>query len=162
MGMWVDFLLGVILFAMCLWWGASFETTVFLPTIASAVALLVVSRFTQPESDVLLNRFYSILNTPVGQDARLHAVGVRLPAMSEGQIGSPATPDETLDVPALNALYRSYAQHKIFGRDSSIEILKEPGLDWYYRGVVWVLVTCLFLLGAAWLGGRIMATTSLT
>ena len=65
-------------------------------------------------------------------------------------------------LPALNDLYHSYARHKVFGRDSSIEILKEPGLDWYYRGVVWVLVTCLFLLGAAWLGGRIMATTSYT
>ena len=119
-----------------------------------------MSRFTQAESDVLLNRFYSILNTPVGQDARLHAVGVRLPAMSEGQLDAPAPSDEILDVPALNNLYRSYARHKIFGRNSSIEILKEPGLDWYYRGVVWVLVTCLFLLGAAWLGGRMMATTS--
>ena len=161
-GMWVGFVVGVTLFAMCHWWGASFETIVFLPTIASAVALVLVSRLTQPESDVLLNRFYSILNTPVGQDARLRKVGVRLPATSEGHIGSPATPDETLDVPALNDLYHSYARHKVFGRDSSIEILKEPGLDWYYRGVVWVLVTCLFLLGAAWLGGRIMATTSYT
>jgi hypothetical protein len=119
--------------------------------------MLLVSRFTPSESETLLNRFYSILNTPIGQEARLEAVGIRLPAMRRG---AEANGKEDLDEQALSELYQSYTAYKLFGPRSSIEILKEPGLDWYYRGTVLVLLGCLLLLGFTWLGAQIMVYLS--
>ena len=55
--------------------------TVFAPAIVSLVSIYFVSKMTRPESEVLLKRFYCILNTPLGEDDSLKAVGIRLPMM---------------------------------------------------------------------------------
>ena len=143
------------------WTDYSFEVVALLPALVSVVAMYLVSKATHPESDVLLNRFYCILNTPIGQDPRLRDVGIRLPAMERGSIGEEADPQEQIDAQALEDLYQSYAAHKFCGRDSNIETLKERGLGWYYRGAGWLTGACLLLIGGLWLAARLMAGLSL-
>ena len=144
------------------WDEYAFEMNVMVPAVVTIVGMYVVSRWTLPEANVLLNRFYGILNTPLGKEDRLKAVGVRLPAMDEGSQETGGNDlDESLDHGALAALYDSYAASKICGRDSSIETLKEPGLVWYYRGAVQLSVCCLLLIGTLWLVARVMASLSL-
>jgi hypothetical protein len=120
-----------------------------------------VSSFTKPESDLLLNRFYCTLNTPLGQEAKLEATGIRLPAMTKQIEAGDPEPVEEINERALADLYRAQSAYKVFGRNSSVEILNEPGLAWYYRGFVLITAACTVLLGAAWLGSRILASLSL-
>ena len=61
----------------------------------------------------------------------------------------------------FKVLCRAQSAYKVFGPSSSLEILNEPGLGWYYRGVVLITLACTALLGAAWLGSRIFASLSL-
>ena len=162
LGMWAALLVGVSLLMITRFWlSLPFQFTVFIPMFSSALAMYWVSWVTRLESDILLNRFYCTLHTPLGQEDRLKAVGIRLPAMDEqGELGEPE-PLEKIDERALADLYWAQSSHKIFGSNSSIEILKEPGMGWYYRGFVLILFACFALLGAAWLGGKIMASLSL-
>jgi hypothetical protein len=80
---------------------------------------------------------------------------------SKGQPNVHGVPQE-IDAPALAQLYRSQATSKVFGPQSSVEIHKESGLDWYYRGFFKVLLACFLLLGLAWASGRILASLSLS
>ena len=161
-GMWAALLAGISLFIITRFWlELPFEFTVFVPTFSSALAMYLVSRFTRPESEVLLNRFYCTLHTPVGQEAKLKAAGIRLPAMTGHIDAGDPEPVEEINERALTDLYHAQSAYKVFGPDSSIEILNEPGLRWYYRGLVWITVACTALLGAAWLGSRILASLSL-
>ncbi|MBM3801332.1 MAG: hypothetical protein FJW26_03360 [Acidimicrobiia bacterium] len=161
-GMWAALLVGVVLLAVTRFWlNLPFQYTVFIPMFSSALAMYLVSRATRPESEVLLNRFYCTLHTPLGQEDRLRAVGIHLPAMSHGDEAGGLESRQNIDERALAELHRAHSTHKVFGPESSIEILKEPGLGWYYRGSVLVLAACFGLLGAAWLAGRIMASLSL-
>ncbi len=158
-GMWASLWVGIGLLCMTRFWlEMPFETTVFLPTIGSVTAMLLVSYFTRPESDVLLNRFYCILNTPIGKENRLRRAGIRLPAMEEGTGADSFYLREELDREELHSLYQSYATHKLFGSNSSIEVRKEPGLDWYYRGCVLLFLGICLLVSLYWLACRMMAT----
>ncbi|MSO21777.1 MAG: sodium:solute symporter family protein [Acidobacteria bacterium] len=161
-GMWAALLVGVALLMITRFWlGLPFQYTVFIPMFSSALTMYWVSRVTGSESEVLLNRFYCTLHTPLGQEDRLMGVGIRLPAMrGQGQAGEPE-PTEKIDEEALAELYRAQSSRKIFGSNSSIELVKEDGMGWYYRGFVLVLLACFALLGVAWLGGKIMASLSL-
>jgi SSS family solute:Na+ symporter len=161
-GMWAALVVGISLFMMTRFWlRLPFEFTVFVPTFSSALVMYLVSRFTKPESEVLLNRFYCTLHTPLGQEAQLEAAGIRLPAMRENVKASDPEPVEQIDERALTALHEAQSKHKVFGASSSVEILNEPGLGWYYRGFVLISLLCCALLGAAWLGSRILASLSL-
>jgi hypothetical protein len=94
-------------------------------------------------------RFYCTLNTVPGQEDRLRRVGIELPAMPPaGDLG--VTSGHGIDERALADLYQAQSKYKLFGASSTIEILKEPGLGWYYRGFVQILAACLLLLGGAW------------
>ena len=161
-GMWAALLVGISLFMITRFWlELPFAFTVFVPTFSSALAMYLVSRFTKPESELLLNRFYCTLHTPLGQEAKLEAIGIRLPAMTKYIEAGDPEPVEEINEKALTDLHHAQSEYKVFGPDSSIEILNEPGLGWYYRGVVWITVACTALLGVAWLGSRFLASISL-
>ena len=142
------------------WKDYTFVITVFAPAIVSLVAIYVVSILTRPESEVLLNRFYCILNTPLGEDDRLKAVGIRLPMMEKDSESKELNFEEEIDAAGLEALYNSYTANKLCGPKSSIETLVEPGLRWYYRGALWLTAGCIFLIVSLWIAARIMASLS--
>ncbi len=125
--------------------GASFEYTVFIPTLACALVTWMVSLTTSPEDDTLLNRFYAILGSPVGEDAKLHEAGIQLPAMARIDASKPPS----ADAKKIRRLYELYAQDKIFGPSSAIELRREAGLEWFYRGFVSITLWCLGLIAAA-------------
>ena len=143
------------------WNTYSFEITALAPATVATFLMYIVSKWTNSESDLLLQRFYCILNTPIGQEQRLRKVGIRLPAMDENITADSWESAEHIDLQELDKLYKTYARYKICGPDSHIETLKEPGMDWYYRGVIWLAASCLFLIAALWLAARIMARLSL-
>ena len=132
--------------------------SVFPPMGAALLTMYLVSRLTRPESETRLQRFYCILNTPLGKEERLSAVGIRLPAMAGSAGGT--EPEAALDEPALKQLYQSYSTHKIYGRESSIELIKEPGLEWFYRGLVWLTLSCVLMVTSVWAGSELMVYLS--
>ena len=132
--------------------------SVFPPMGAALLTMYLVSRLTRPESETRLQRFYCILNTPLGKEERLSAVGIRLPAMAGSAGGT--EPEEALDEPALKQLYQSYSTHKIYGRESSIELIKEPGLEWFYRGLIWLILSCVLMVSSVWAGSGLMVYLS--
>ena len=144
--LWAGVTTGALLFVLLkLWLQASFEYTVFIPTLACALVTWLVSLRTPPEDETLLNRFYAILSTPVGQDETLLAAGIRLPAMAGSDAAQPPPPDSE----KIGELYRFYARDKIYGPSSAIELRREAGLQWFYRGFVSITLWCLGLIGAA-------------
>jgi SSS family solute:Na+ symporter len=148
-GMWASLAAGSsLLLATRFWLRMPFPYTVFIPTLSAALTMYLVSRLTRPESDVMLNRFYCTLNTPLGQEDQLRAAGIELPAMATSAEAG-IQDGGTINEPALADLYQAQAKYKFFGTSISIEILKEPGLGWYYRGFVKVFAACLMLLGGA-------------
>ena len=162
-GVWASLMVGVSL----LWMVQLFHDgppstkvplSVFPPIGAAALTMYLVSRLTRPESETLLHRFYCILNTPLGRDERLSAVGIRLPAMAGSEGGVKI--DERLDEAALARLYQSYATQKIYGRESSIELVREPGLEWYYRGLLWFTLCCALMVSLVWAGSALMVFLS--
>lgn len=56
--------------------GWSFPEQVALYLPIGFVTMITVSYFTKREDEAIINRFYSLLNTPVGQEERLEAVGI--------------------------------------------------------------------------------------
>ena len=144
--LWAGVTTGALLFLwLKVWLQASFEYTVFIPTLACALVTWLVSLRTPPEDETLLNRFYAILSTPVGQDETLRQAGIQLPAMAGNEAAEPAAPDPE----KIGELYRSYARDKIYGSSSTIELRREAGLQWFYRGFVSITLWCLGLIGAA-------------
>jgi Na+/proline symporter len=129
------------------WMHAPFEWTVFIPTVICAFVTWAVSLVTAPEDETLLNRFYCVLSTPIGQDSRLIQAGISLPAL---KTESDTTLPE-MDPDKIRELYQSYAGDKLFGRDSSIEVRWEEGLRWYYRGFVVISLSCFGLMAFVFL-----------
>ena len=144
--LWAGVTTGALLFLwLKVWLQASFEYTVFIPTLACALVTWLVSLRTAPEDETLLNRFYAILSTPVGQDEKLRQAGIQLPAMAGADATEPPAPDPE----KIGELYRFYARDKIYGASSTIELRREAGLQWFYRGFVSITLWCLGLIGAA-------------
>src|SRR5690606_2311006 len=56
-------------------WDFPTQVAVYLPV--GFLTLVGVSLLTPPESELALNTFYSLLNTPVGEERRLRAAGIR-------------------------------------------------------------------------------------
>ncbi len=146
---------------MSFWKENTFVITVFAPAIVSVTAITIVSILTRPEPDVLLHRFYCILNTPLGEDNRLKEVGIRLPMMEKHGDTKELDFDEKIDAAGLEDLYNSYRAYKLCGPGSSIETLVEPGLGWYYRGALWLTACCIFLIFSLWITARFMASLSI-
>ncbi|HTR81342.1 MAG TPA: sodium:solute symporter family protein [Bacteroidota bacterium] len=68
-------------------WPFEYQVAAYLP--AGIFTLIMVSRFTQPEPEEQLRRFYTLLHTPVGEEGKLKAAGV--PIMLEGISTPPAS-----------------------------------------------------------------------
>ena len=103
------------------WADARFEVTVFVPTLVCTLVTWLVSLVTRPEDDAVLNRFYCIMNTPIGQEAALVDAGIDLPAIRESR-GGELNASAEMDEQKVARLYERYAADKIFGPASSIEI----------------------------------------
>jgi len=132
----------------------AFEPAVFLSTAVSLAGMIVGCLLGQPESELRLNRFYVILNTPVGREQRLVDAGIRLPALLDAGLTSEGP--EELKAPVVEACYAEDAQYKIFGPASSLELRREPGLDWYFSGFFLTVSGCAGLVVATWLATRLL------
>lgn len=86
--------------------GWSFPDQVALYLPAGAVALVVVSWVTSPEPSQRLHAFYSLLNTPVGEEARLRAAGIEMiheGPSADGSVAPAVHPPAERAVPNLSA-----------------------------------------------------------
>ncbi|MFQ6116409.1 MAG: hypothetical protein ACE5NG_20310, partial [bacterium] len=82
-GAWASFLVASIIsvvvgdtFSWGLGWDFKYESALNLP--AGFLAMIVVSKLTKPEPAEQLNKFYALLNTPVGEEERLKKQGVEM------------------------------------------------------------------------------------
>ncbi len=56
----------------------------------------------------------------------------------------------------LDKLYAKDCKDKIFGAESTIELRKEPGLEWYLPAFVRITLACFARVVATWLGTKIL------
>ncbi|MFQ5606210.1 MAG: sodium:solute symporter [bacterium] len=82
-GAWASFLVASIIsvvvgdtFSWGLGWDFKYESALYLP--AGFLAMIVVSKLTKPEPAEQLNKFYALLDTPVGEEERLKKQGVEM------------------------------------------------------------------------------------
>lgn len=102
-GAWASVLVsaGLALVTNALGWSFPAQVALYLP--AGFLAMVVVSLLTRPEPRAALDAFYSLLNTPVGEEARLAAAGVEMvhevggAPSAEGRAASGPTPALPLD-----------------------------------------------------------------
>jgi len=127
---------------------------VFLSTGASLAGMVIGILVGKADDILKLKRFYVIMNTPVGKEKRLVDAGIRLPAMIDA--GLVEAGEEKLNIKILDKLYKQGCQDKIFGPDSSVELRNEPGLEWYYPGLLKVTVACFALVFFTWLITKIL------
>ena len=132
----------------------AFVPAVFLSTAVSLAGMIAGCLFGRADCTNKLNRFYVIMNTPIGKEKRLVDAGIRLPAMIDA--GLVEAGEEELNIEVLKNLYEQDCEYKIFGPDSSIELRKEPGLEWYYPGLLKVTVACFALVFITWLVTKIL------
>ncbi len=64
-------------------WSFPWQVAVYVPV--GIVSLVLVSRFTKPEPEEKLNEFYTLLDTPVGEEHRLAAAGITVKLSGESQ-----------------------------------------------------------------------------
>ncbi len=132
----------------------AFVPAVFLSTGASLLGMIAGCLAGPPDDLLKVKRFYVIMNTPVGHEHRLVEAGIRLPAMIDA--GLVPEGQEVLNVHVLNELYEADCRDKIFGVESSIELRREPGFEWYFPGLARITIACLGLVAATWLITRIL------
>lgn len=132
----------------------AFVPAVFLSTAVSLLGMTAGSLLGKADDFLKLKRFYVIVNTPVGADQRLVEAGIRLPAMIDAGL-VPEGPEE-LNIEVLDELYAEDSKDKILGADSTIELRKEPGFEWYFPGFVRITLACFALVGATWLITRLL------
>jgi hypothetical protein len=164
-GMWLSLVLGITSFLLIRFGlvgedrlfatrDAAFSTSVFIPTALSLAGMWLGSLLGPREDGRKLNRFYVIMNTPIGEEQRLVEAGIRLPSLIDaGLIGDVP---EQLDEDVLERLYHADAETKIFGRLSAIELRREPGLGWYLPGFLTVTTACVGLIVVTWLVTRVL------
>ncbi len=132
----------------------SFATTVFVSTAASLVGMLVGTWLGKREDDTRVRRFHVVLNTPVGDEARLVRAGIKLPALVDAGLVQPGA--ESIDEAELRRLDAQDAQEKILGPDSALELRHERKLPWYYRGMLRISLASIGLVVGTWLGTRLL------
>jgi Na+/proline symporter len=159
-GMWLSLVLGIGSFlAILLAEGtlldrsAAFSARVFVSTGLSLLGMIAGSLLGRRERDQQLDRFYVILNTPIGQEQRLVDAGIRLPALVDAGLAEEGP--EKLRGEVLDRLHRADAQQKIFGPASTIEIRRER-LPWYLPGFISVTLQCVALVVLTWLVTRVL------
>ncbi len=132
----------------------SFATTVFVSTAAAFAGMLIGTLGGGREDEVRVQRFHVVLNTPVGDEARLVGAGIKLPALVDA--GLVAAGPESIDLDELRRLDRLDAQDKVFGVNSALELRREPKLTWYYPGMLRIALASLGLVALTWLGTRLL------
>jgi len=132
----------------------SFEKAVFLSAPMSLVGMIVGCLIGKSDDPIKVKRFYVIMHTPIGEEARLLSAGIRLPALIDA--GLVEDGPEELRVDVLERLYNEDKKDKFFGSNSSIEIRREPKLPWYYPGFFKITGACVVLVAATWLITRIL------
>jgi Na+/proline symporter len=132
----------------------SFEPAVFLASGVAVLGMLAGSRLGRETDPLKLKRFHVIISTPVGQEQRLVDAGIRLPAMIDAGL----VPDgpEQLRPSVIERLYEEDSANKVFGRSSSIELRREPGLPWYFPGFFRITAACIALVVSTWLVTRLL------
>lgn len=75
-GAWSSMIITAIISFTTNAYGWSFAEQVALYLPIGFATMITVSYFTKPEDEHKLNAFYSLLNTPVGEEERLEAVGI--------------------------------------------------------------------------------------
>ena len=75
-GAWSSMIITAIISFTTSYYGWSFPEQVALYIPIGFATMVTVSWFTKPEDEAIVNRFYSLLNTPVGQEQRLEDVGI--------------------------------------------------------------------------------------
>lgn len=75
-GAWASLVVSVCMAIMTksLGWTLEYQAALYLPL--GFLTLILVSRFTKPEPEEKLNEFYTLLNTPVGEEEKLAAAGI--------------------------------------------------------------------------------------
>ena len=68
-------------FSFGLGWAIEYQIAAYLP--AGILTFIVVALFTKPESNEILDKFYALLHTPVGEEQKLKEKGIDI--MLEGQ-----------------------------------------------------------------------------
>jgi hypothetical protein len=89
-GVWASLVttIGVSLYAgTVLQWPLEYQIAAYLP--AGVIVLVLVSLLTKPEPESQLEKFFTLLHTPVGEEHRLKEKGI--PIVLEGE-STPATP----------------------------------------------------------------------
>jgi solute:Na+ symporter, SSS family len=132
----------------------SFEIAVFAATAASLLGMMVGSYIGKPTDHVKLKRFHVIMNTPVGDESRLVAAGISLPALIDA--GLISAEKEKINIDVLEELYHQDSKEKFFGSDSNIELRREKKLPWYYSGFFMVIGASIALVVGTWLIARIL------
>jgi solute:Na+ symporter, SSS family len=132
----------------------SFEIAVFSATAASLLGMLLGSYIGKPTDHVKLKRFHVIMNTPVGDESRLVAAGISLPALIDA--GLINAEKEKINIDVLEELYHQDSKEKFFGPDSNIELRREKKLAWYYPGFFQVIGASVALVVGTWLIARIL------
>lgn len=77
-GAWASLIVtaGLAFGTAALGWSFPQQVAVYLPL--GLASMIVVSRLTRPEPEDRLNAFYSLLHTPVGEEARLREAGIEI------------------------------------------------------------------------------------
>lgn len=164
-GMWVSLGLGIAAYLVIWAWPRgeerwlatneeAFAAQVFVSTGLACAGMWLGSLLGPAEEKRRLDRFYVVMNTPIGQERRLVEASVRLPALVDA--GLVADGPEQLDNAALESLYAEYAQTKLFGPNSSIELRRDPTLTWYIPGFIAVTFACVGLVAGTWLATRLL------
>ncbi len=164
-GVWISLSLGMISYLLIMFVftgkGNVFENRdvalpwgVYIPTGLAFLGMLAGGWLGKSESKVLLDRFYTITSTPIGQENLLKRVGIRLPFMVDADMVQEV--GETLDETELTRLYDDNAVNKIFGKSSNLEFRYEPALPWFYKGFFIMILSCVGLVLLTWLLTRLL------
>ena len=132
----------------------AFVPAVFLSTGVSLLGMITGCMVGKADDILKKKRFYVIMNTPVGEEQRLVDAGICLPAIIDAGL-VPEGPEE-LKVDVLDKLYAEDCKDKIFGAESTVELRKEAGLEWYFPGFVRITLGCFALVIVTWLATRIL------
>lgn len=133
---------------------AAFSIGVFVSTGLSLLGMWAGSLLGPAEDRQKIDRFYAIMNTPIGREQRLLDAGIRLPALVDAKLVDEGP--EKLNLTVLADLTAEDGANKIFGPASNIELRREPGLSWYGRGFLIISAACMALVALTWLATRVL------
>ena len=72
-------------------WPLEYQIAAYLP--AGILVLVLVSKFTRPEPEEQLRKFFTLLHTPVGEEYRLKEQGIPIMLEGESAPAAPVTPN---------------------------------------------------------------------